>query len=67
MFVSECITVVTLCLHFQNLLNESTDTFFSLNVKLYNVRSRAVNLHAHDKVWHSVHLQFHTSQHMFAL
>jgi len=50
MFVSECITVVTLCIHFENLLRESTDTFFfSPNVKFdVNVRSRSVNLHVHD-------------------
>ena len=64
--VCECITVVTLCLHLQNLLQESTDTFFLLNIKYdVYVRNRSVNLHAHDKLWQSVHLQ--TSQHMFAL
>jgi hypothetical protein len=63
--VCECITVVTLRLHFQNLLHESTDTFFFLNVKFDNVRSKPVNLHACDKLWQSVHLQLHRSQHMF--
>ena len=51
MFVSECFTVVTLCLHFQNLLHKSTDTFFfPLTEFDANVRSRSVNLHTHDKL-----------------
>jgi hypothetical protein len=59
--VNECITVV--CLHFPNLLHESTDTFFFKHKCDVNIGNRSVYIHAYDKLWHSVHLQLQTSQH----